>query len=229
MDLVFDPAIGVEAFGFGDDAGEDFLASGGHFVDHGEVLVAVDGDRKGAGNRCGGHAEEVGRAVFFEGGALFDAEAVLFVDDGQSQFVESDGVLDQGMSTDDDLDAAEAEVVEDLVAVGFCCRSGEEGDIDFGEEFVEGLEMLSCENLGRCHHGCLIAVCNRVQSRKGGDDGFAGANIALDEAAHGERSGEVVGDFFEGADLGVGEAKWECLDKLANLVVLSSDGFGLVV
>ncbi len=84
MDLVFDPAVGIEAFFFGDDAGEDFLASCWHFVDDGEVLVAVNGDGEGARDWCGGHAEEVGCAVFFEGGALFDAEAVLFVDYSQS-------------------------------------------------------------------------------------------------------------------------------------------------
>src|SRR5690606_13309754 len=93
----------------------------------GDVHAAVDGDAEGAGDGGGGHVEDVGAGAFCgEACALGDAEAVLFVDDDESEVVEGGGFGDEGVGADDDVEAAlgDAFAKTSLAAGG----TGEKGD-----------------------------------------------------------------------------------------------------
>lgn len=80
------------------DFGDDREAIFRKLVEDGDVEIAEIGDREGAWNRGCREGEEVGdRAAeavvrvarfFLEGGALRDAEAVLFVHDDESEVLE---------------------------------------------------------------------------------------------------------------------------------------------
>ena len=98
--------------------GDDGLPSGRHLVDDGDVEVAVQGHRQGAGDRRRGHDEDVrGNAVRPfgpEAGTLVHAETVLLVDDGEAEAPEDDVVLDEGVGADDQADGAVPEAGVDF-------------------------------------------------------------------------------------------------------------------
>ncbi len=89
------------------NAGDDFSASGGHLVDHGHVEVAVSGLRKRAGNRRGGHHEDIGSIrAGDELRALEHAELVLLVDNDEPGILELVRLEKQCMRADDKLGSA---------------------------------------------------------------------------------------------------------------------------
>jgi hypothetical protein len=57
-------------------------------------------------------------ALVTQSSALVDAKAVLLVDDGQRQILERDHVLDQGVSSDHDIDAAIGQTAVKRLAFG---------------------------------------------------------------------------------------------------------------
>ena len=72
-------------------------------VDDGHVEVAIYSHRQRARDGRCGHHQHMGRrhtVLAPQAGTLSHAEAVLFVNDGQSQVVELHGVLDEGMGAD---------------------------------------------------------------------------------------------------------------------------------
>ena len=88
-------------------------------VEDADVEVAVHGHRRRARDRRRRHHEDVGHGfagLVAQGGALFDAEAVLLVDDDDAEAMEVDRRLDQGVGADDDVDRAGGEIGEQLLA-----------------------------------------------------------------------------------------------------------------
>lgn len=81
--------------------------------------------------------------------------------------------------------------------------------------------MLLGEDLGGGHEGGLPSGGDDLGGGEGGDDGFSGADVALEEAAHGAWLGEVGGNFFPDLLLARGELEGkggeEILDELAAL------------
>ncbi len=67
--------------------------------------------------------------------------------------------------------------------------------------------MLLGEDFGGRHQRHLIAGLQRLQCCKGGDHGFTGADIALDQPQHGFALTQVVGDFVAHPLLRAG--RWE--------------------
>ena len=57
-----------------------------------------------------------GAAFAAEGGALHDAETVLFVDDGEGEVRYVHGVLDEGVGADEDVQVAVGGVLLEFVA-----------------------------------------------------------------------------------------------------------------
>ena len=122
---------GVAVVGF-DVAGDDGGATGGHFVYGGNVEVAVEGEGEGAGDGGGGHDEDMRRGVAFapQGGALHDAESVLFVDDGEGEVGDLHGLLDEGVGADDDVEVAVGGALLKDVSEGLTGTAGDEADGD---------------------------------------------------------------------------------------------------
>ena len=132
VDLLFEEgederAVALEAMG-----GADGVASGRQLVDDGAVEVAVEGHSEGAGDGGGGHHEDVWRdeGLLPELGALFDAEAVLLVDDDESEVAEGDVVLDEGVGADEDVYLAVGELLFEFFLGGGAEGAGEELHID---------------------------------------------------------------------------------------------------
>ncbi len=117
-------------------------------------------------------------------------------------------------------------------------RAGEQGDAvgafaggrgGFAEELAGGEEVLGGEDLGGGHHGDLEAVFDGDEGGLEGDDGLAGADVALQEAAHGARFAHVGDDFAENALLGVGGLEGEHLLEGGADVFAGGEGGALAL
>ena len=87
--------------------GADRLASGGFAGQAADVHFSPVGQQQRAGDGGGGHDQDIGLlALAAEREALGDAEAVLFVDDGEREVPVFDGVLEQRVGADDQGDGA---------------------------------------------------------------------------------------------------------------------------
>ena len=131
------------------------------------------------------------------------AEAVLLVDHGECEVLEGDGLLEDGMGADQDVDAAILERVEDALPLLAALAPGEERDDDargLGDG-GDGLEVLPRKNLRRRHQRRLRAGLDRGCHGEQRDDGLAAADIALQEADHAVFAREVGVDLAERAGL----------------------------
>lgn len=84
--LFFNKPVQAASVGRINGEGADLLSSRGHFVEAGDVEIAVLHEGQRPRDRCCGHDKRMRRAGFFlEGGALCHAEAVLFVGDHEGK------------------------------------------------------------------------------------------------------------------------------------------------
>ena len=134
---------------------------------------------------------------------------MLLVDDHQSELVELDSLLNECVRADHQLRVALRDVMtRQLLAAGFL-RSGEQHDAIAGgfENAARRKIMLCRQNFRRRHQRDLVAVLDGDDRCLERDDGFAGADIALQQAAHGRCLGHVGGNFFQHAFLRRGGMK----------------------
>jgi len=111
FDLLSDPVVGGGSFLRWYDPGLDDLPPAGHLVEIGEIEVAVKCQGQTARNRGGRHRQKMqkmgggsSRRFFQELGALFNPEAVLFVDHDQAEIGEFLPIMEQGMCAYQDID-----------------------------------------------------------------------------------------------------------------------------
>ena len=88
--------------------------------------------------------------------------------------------------------------------------------------------MLHGENFGGRHQSGLVAVFDGDDGGFEGDDGFAAADVALQQAVHGGGFFEVGGDFAEDAFLRV---RWfereDAFQRVANVIFAHAEGDGV--
>ena len=118
---------------------------------------------------------------------VLHAEMLLLVDDQEAEIGEFDGLAEQRVGADDDVDGA---VLDALLHLGKLLAGDEaRGLRDLhrqpAEALGEGAEVLAREQRGRHHHGDLLAGKHREQARPQGDLGLAEADIAADQPVHG--------------------------------------------
>lgn len=213
------------------DDGGDGRAAGGFGAECGDVHIPIGGEGEGARDGGGGHGEDVGGQGFRLRGAgevdaLLDAEAVLFVDDREAEAGEFDGVFREGVSADQQLHEAFRRVVFDTGFLRGGEAAGEEchGDAQRLEVFDGvGVELLG-EDFGGGHEDALAAVLDNAQEGGEGHQGFAGADIALQEAQHGAGGGEVGIDFREGLLLAGGEGEGEGFGEFLAQIICRAVG-----
>ncbi len=190
------------------DARVDRLAAGRLLGQPRDVHVAVVGEHQRARDRRRGHHQHVGGAAL--GGqrqALVDAEAVLLVDHHQRQVVEGDARLEEGVGADQQADRAVGEAGEDRLALAALFAAGEHREADAGglRQRLDRARMLAHEELGRRHHGGLTAGLDDIGGGDQRHHRLARADVALQQAQHALRRGEVRLDVGERRRLAGGE------------------------
>lgn len=210
FDLRADEGEGALQFLRTEDVRFDGLTSRGHFVHDGEIEVAVEGEGERTRNRGGGHHQKVGRCAFVaERGALFDAEAMLFVNHDELQILELDGVFDQRVRADDNLNRPVRKTCADFGFLRFGRVADEQTNVRARKQIGKTAEMLVSQNRSGSHNGGLRARLIHHRGGERGDDSFARANVALQQTIHRAARVEVAADLVEGAGLGAcqGEGK----------------------
>ena len=147
-----------------------------------------------------------------------DAEMLLLVDDQQAEVLELDGLAEQRMGADDDVDGA---VGEALLRLGkLRARNEPRGLRDLHREAAEalgeGLGVLAREQRGRHDDRDLLAVHGGDEGRAQRHLGLAEADVAADEAVHRPAGGQIVQHHVDRGllvvGLLVGEAGAELVD-----------------
>src|SRR5882762_718414 len=219
----------------GSHARDDGRAAGREFIENGNVEVAIECEREGARDGRGGEDENV-RGVAVGGGfvhqalALEDAKAVLLVNGDEAEAGEGDVVFDEGVGADDELGFARADALEDGGFFGSFQAADEEVDAiaRFGEDAARGKKMLDGKNFGGGHEGGLRTIFDGDDSSLESNDGFAAADVALEETIHRGGLFEVGGDFGEDAFLrGGGLEREDALEGFANGVFAKAEGDGV--
>jgi hypothetical protein len=201
----------------------------------GNVEVAVEREGERARDGRGGENEDV-RRVAVGGGfvhealALEDAEAMLLVDGGETEARELDLVFDEGVSADDELRFAGADAFERGGFFGVLEAADEQFDaVAAGSEHAaRGKIVLHGENFRGRHERGLAAVFYGDDGGLERDDGFAAADVTLQQAVHGGGLFEVGGDFGQDAFLCGGGLKGEdALEGFADLFFAHAEGDGV--
>ncbi len=129
---------------------------------------------------------------------LRDAEAMLLVDDRESEAVERNGVLDQRVRADDELRLAARHGLLRRALRRRAKAPDEPRDVDVErrQPLRDLAEVLLGEDFGGRHQRHLEAALDRAGGGQRRHHRLAAADVALHEPMHGPRAGEV------GLDLG---------------------------
>ena len=191
----------------------DRLATARKLAQHGEVEVAVAGERQRPRDRRRRHVQGVRRALRarlgIQRGPLPDAEAVLLVDDGDRQTREPDGLLDQRVGADDQRQLSGRELREQVrpPARGRRTREQPNGHELPGQKRLNRREVLLGERLRRGHQRALEALLDRPQQRVQGHHGLARSDLSHQQPLHRALLREVVVDRLQRVLLVAGERK----------------------
>ena len=124
---------------------------------------------------------------------LHNAEALLFIDDYQTEIGEHDVFLQQAMRADNDVDAPFGQLAQYLALRLLALEARElfDPDREAGEAARERAVMLCREQCGR-HEQChLFFVGNRFKRGADRDFGLSVADVAADQAVHRTRAFHV--------------------------------------
>ena len=100
----------------GADKGQDRLSLLGRSLEDRHLADAGDRHLEGTRDRCGGHRQDVHvGAQGLEGLLVFDAEALLLVDDDQAELLEGDGAGQQRVCADHQVDFARGQARLDFL------------------------------------------------------------------------------------------------------------------
>ena len=120
------------------DKSRDRLAALGRALDRGEAFQTAERGGQCPGDRRRGQRQHidcfpVSEKPFF----VFNAKAVLFINNEKTQILEDDVRLDQAMRPDEDIDDPAADILNDLFLIGLVLKTREERDGDrvVGEAF----------------------------------------------------------------------------------------------
>ena len=239
--LAYDAAIELLGLVVVDVERADGLASGRQFVDDGHIEVAVERHCQSARDGCGGHDEDVGSLAFLpQLGSLCYAEAVLLVDDDESETAELHVVLDDGMRAYQDVDASVLQTFLDgfaALALDVSCQQFD-ADGHLLEERAERLQVLLGKNLGWGHDACLATVVDGDEHYHECHECLAAAHVALQQAVHLPAALHVGMHLADDALLCFGQGKGqvfavECVEEFAHTgealpdaLLLTSAGIG---
>ena len=199
------------------------------FVDDADVEVAVERHCQGAGDGRCCHHKDVWRVTTLRPqlGALGHAEAVLFVDDDESQTGKLHGVLDDGMCADEDVGGAVEQCVEYLLTafpLHHTCQQGY-ADRHVAEKLHDGLQMLFGQDFRRCHDAGLVTVVDGDEHRHQCHEGLAAADVALQQTVHLPAAAHVLAYLADDALLGFGQLEGQVfvIERVKRIADLAED------
>ena len=144
---------------------------------------------------------------------LHHAEAMLFVDHGQTKPAEFDIFFEQCVRAHRHVHQALRQQLLELRLFPIAERTGKQhGDvIQLPEQRLQIQEMLGSQYFGGREHGHLVSVLDGDHRRFCRHDGLAAAHVALQQTVHGARRGHVTRNLAQHAFLRAGGLEWQHL------------------
>ena len=176
---------------------------------------------------------------------MFDPETVLLVDHDDPEAVELDTLLNQSVRTDGDVDRAVGKARQHLATICAGHTAGEQlhpqravaekvggvGNGDPVEQPSDSGRVLFRKDFGGRHQCTLVATLHRAEHRAHGDERLARSDVALQQAVHRVRAGEVAFDLLDRSLLSTRQLIWqrrpESPDELAIHSVADALGVAL--
>jgi hypothetical protein len=161
-----------------------------------------------------------------EGRTLRNAEPVLLVDDSDGEVPKVDPLLDERVRPDHHLRVSRGDQLPRESVLARTQRAGEQHDPNtkWGAELLDREEVLLRERLGRRHERPLTSRLDRAQKGVQRHDRLARPDVALEEALHRHRAGEVSVDLVDGPLLIGGEREWQRLAVADDELSRRADG-----
>jgi len=204
-------ALELAQHGFANDAlaeiadkGLDGQAALRRSGDHREIAQPFQRHRERARDRRGGECQDIHfRSQSLEAFFLLHAEAVLFVENDQTQIVEFHILLNELVCADDDVQFSFRQIFQRLAHLFGGAEARQLGDLDrpVCEAVGEILEVLFGQQRGRDKHCDLFSVHHRDKGGAQGHFRFAEAHIAADEPVHGLAGLQIEQHRFDGGGL----------------------------
>ena len=175
--------------------------------DQREFAHAGQGELERARDRRGRERQHVDLgAQLLQALLVADAEMLLLVDDDEAEILELDGLAEQRMGADDDVDRAVREALLDLLHLGGGHEARGLGDVErqAAEAVAEGLVVLAGQQRRRHDDRDLLAVHGGHEGGPQRDLRLAEAHIAADEPVHRAARSEIVENGIDGVLLVLG-------------------------
>ena len=165
------------------------------------IQIAIQRHRQCTRNRCGGHHQHVRRLYIFrpEAGTLCHSEAVLFVNNDQSQRREVHRIFNDRVRTYQDFHISRQQSGQDRFPLLSFDRSGQQFDTDIHTEkqFLDCLVMLVRQNFGGSHHARLKTVVQCKQHAHQCYQGFTTTHVSLKQTVHLPAASHIIPYFFQ--------------------------------
>ena len=172
--------------------------------DNAQIPQAGHGHLQGARNRGRGERQHMRlRAQLFEALLVGHPEMLLLVDDDQAQGAKGNGLGQQGVGADDDVDLTAFEILLDLAgpALGDQPRELFDPHRQAGEALAKVLVMLQGQQRRRRHDRHLKASQRRHEGGPECDLGLAETHIAADQTVHRLARSHIGQHLVDGAPL----------------------------
>ena len=129
--------------------------------------------------------------------ALRHTEAVLLVDDSQTELLVLHRVFKQGMGADEQLERTVEQTGVNFLALAFASAACEQSHLhaNFLRHFADSLEVLGGKDFGGCHDARLVAIVEGNECGEKCHDSLAAAHVALKQAVHLPSAAHVGTDF----------------------------------
>src|SRR5262249_34000589 len=196
-----------------------------HLIDDGQIKIAVQTHRKCAWNRCGGHDQRIRiLALRHNLQPLHDAEAMLFINDGETKLLERNLTFAKRMRSDKKIDFAGSRLLQQLLFLRPLDSPAKNAHpiLKRAKDALCVDEMLFGKDLGRSHEGGLITVLYSDDNGFKCDDGLPAAHISLHQTDHGVRRLQVIDDFLQDALL---RGRWMKRQNLLETLSRAIRGF----
>ena len=209
-DLMGDERVRLVAPCAAAPARDDLLPTGRQLVDGGNIQIAVEREGQRARDGRRGHDQHVRVIAFLaQSVALLHAEAVLLIDDDEAEPLEVHIFLNQGVGANGNHRLPAFEGGASHAALLRLHTAGQQhgANAEGGQHLADAAGVLLGQDFGRGHDRALEAVERGQEKRGGRDRRFAGADIALQEAAHGAILRQIAANLHDDALLSLGEAE----------------------
>ena len=223
--LLTDKGIDTGAVALSHQEGIHRFPPWGQFINDRNIQIAVHQQRQCPRNwRCRHHQQVGIFSLGRQAASLGNAEAVLLVGNHQSQILERGGIRQQRMGADRQSDFAGCNPLAHNAFFFDCHGAGQKSDRDAHgfKQTTQGLMVLLCQNLRRCHQrrltaidGCKIRGCRRHH-------GLAAAHIALHQPVHRRAFSEISQNLIHSFFLGTSERKGQRIQKRLQIQLFKS-------